>query len=288
MQSSPAQAKPAALPARVNLALAQLRTKPDEDKAHLFRTTYRRFQVWLKRADVAPNKEQAEAIAYLDKVLKRAGKLRDAGLHLKMLKEMKLPDQQKPKAKLKSRLEKRYEKRQERLRDLLESASLSDVRQALSIIEDKGDTTRPKASGEQGKELQELLNRYASSVHARGVLSKENLHEYRLTCKEFRYEAELIGGAEADDQVKQFKRVQDAIGEWHDWLVLSELAQKELKKGPLSRSITSIEARKLARALRVAEATESKLLEAGAPPVERKPVQRSATHRPERASARSA
>jgi CHAD domain-containing protein len=254
----------------------------------VFRTTYRRFQVWSKQTGDSHNKEQAETVAYLDKVLKSAGKLRDAGLHLKMLKEVKLPRHQKSKAKFESILTKRCEKRRVRVRNLLEGAVLSEVWRALSGLVSAAVTTRSKGPGEQDKELKQLLKRYASSVHSRGVLRNENLHEYRLKCKEFRYQAELIGGAEADRTVKHFKRIQDAIGEWHDWLVLSELAQKELEKGPLSRSIARIEARKLARALRMAKATELKLLPAETDSVQRKPVQRSATHRPERASASSA
>lgn len=284
MQSAAKQARAAPLPERVSLALSRLRTKPDEDKAHLFRTTYRRFQVWLKRTEHSSNKERTEGIAYLDKVLKRAGKLRDAGLHLKMLKEMKLTDQQKPRAKLKSVLEKRYDKRQGQLQDVLKSVELSDVRRTLSMMQNDI-ATQPKDPGEQDRELQQLLGRYGSVVHARGALSKENLHEYRLTCKEFRYETELIGGTAADGMLKQFKRIQDAIGEWHDWLVLSQLAQKKLEKGPLPRSIARIEARKLARALQVASSTELKLLAAVAPPVKRKPAQRSTAHRTERATA---
>src|SRR5262249_28547250 len=128
MQGATKQASPETLPQRVNLALCQLQNKPDEDNAHLFRTTYRRFQVWSNKAGDVHSKEQEKAVAYLDKVLKGAGKLRDAGLHRKMLKkDVKLPGHQKPKAKFESILSKRYEKRRGRLSDLLEGAVLSEV-----------------------------------------------------------------------------------------------------------------------------------------------------------------
>src|SRR5262249_62225239 len=121
MQGATKQASPGTLPQRVNVALCQLQNKPDEDNAHLFRTTYRRFQVWSKQAGDFHHKEQEKAVAYLDKVLKTGGKLRDAGLHRKMLKNgAKLPGHQKPKPKFASTLSQSYEKRRGGRSDLPE------------------------------------------------------------------------------------------------------------------------------------------------------------------------
>jgi CHAD domain-containing protein len=59
------------------------------------------------------------------------------------------------------------------------------------------------------------------------LLHGENLHDFRKATKKARYVAEA--GAEGGSSVaKALKRIQDAIGEWHDWLCLGEEAQAAL------------------------------------------------------------
>ena len=73
------------------------------------------------------------------------------------------------------------------------------------------------------------LEDYLRQVDAMPVLDEENLHDFRKSAKKARYVAE------SDDKdpaavamAKAIKRVQDAIGEWHDWDVVREEAQEAL------------------------------------------------------------
>ena len=116
------------------------------------------------------------------------------------------------------------------------------------------------------------MHNYARYLHDHPAVTEENLHEYRLACKEFRYHAELAG-ERAHSVVTLFKNVQDAIGEWHDWQLLLKLSRKELAKrhSKLLTKIEEITAAKLAEAFRVVEEIEPQLLSAASEP-RRKPV----------------
>jgi CHAD domain-containing protein len=87
------------------------------------------------------------------------------------------------------------------------------------------------------------------------------LHEYRLQCKRFRYTAELAGDTPgAQELVDTWKKVQDVIGEWHDYLTLSELAQELLGDSSLYSSLVEVRDNKYAASLEAVVETERKLI----------------------------
>lgn len=60
-------------------------------------------------------------------------------------------------------------------------------------------------------------------------LDAGNLHDFRKGAKKARYMAEAgAGDVHADEVGKALKKLQDAIGDWHDWLMLAEEAHKHL------------------------------------------------------------
>jgi len=71
-------------------------------------------------------------------------------------------------------------------------------------------------------------------------LSEKVLHQYRIIGKRARYLAELAGkDAEAQQVVASLKRMQDAIGDWHDWWKLSHRAE-QLFAGTRSPLVTAL------------------------------------------------
>jgi len=84
------------------------------------------------------------------------------------------------------------------------------------------------------------------------------LHEFRKDCKRLRYSLEPIPDACAHRLVTSLKRVQDAIGHWHDWEELAMHSEKRIKSHnfPLLAVLHSrarsarIEARRVAAELR--------------------------------------
>lgn len=74
------------------------------------------------------------------------------------------------------------------------------------------------------------LDSFARLASEMQVLDAGNLHDFRKGAKKARYVAELA--AQGDEQAKQvgetLKKLQDEIGDWHDWLVLAEEAHAAL------------------------------------------------------------
>ena len=73
------------------------------------------------------------------------------------------------------------------------------------------------------------LEDFMRASDAMPLLHAENLHDFRKATKKARYVAES-GGAEGRscNVAKALKRIQDAIGVWHDWLCLAEEATTAL------------------------------------------------------------
>jgi CHAD domain-containing protein len=70
------------------------------------------------------------------------------------------------------------------------------------------------------------LEDFVRTADAMPLLDAENLHEFRKATKKARYVAESGAEGQAESSVaKALKRIQDAIGEWHDWVCLREEAE---------------------------------------------------------------
>ena len=103
------------------------------------------------------------------------------------------------------------------------------------------------------------LEEYRAFVQHRGTLSPDNLHEYRLECKRFRYTAELAGDEpKGKDLVEVWKKLQDLIGEWHDYLMLAELAEEILGDSAAHSELVNLTGRKFGDAKAAVEKAEKK------------------------------
>jgi CHAD domain-containing protein len=72
-------------------------------------------------------------------------------------------------------------------------------------------------------------------------LNADNLHTFRIRIKELRYMLELSDEAD-QTMIQRLGTVKDAIGEWHDWLELLRIAQKELDAEADGENLKRLEA----------------------------------------------
>jgi CHAD domain-containing protein len=72
------------------------------------------------------------------------------------------------------------------------------------------------------------LEEFVRATDAMPSLDAENLHDFRKATKKARYLAEAGVEGDSSSVAKALKRIQDAIGEWHDWLCLGEELQEAL------------------------------------------------------------
>lgn len=99
---------------------------------------------------------------------------------------------------------------------------LAELEAALS-----GRTKRRARKKPAGVVALESFARLATEMQ---LLDATNLHDFRKGAKKARYAAELAaqGDREAERIGSTLKKLQDEIGDWHDWLVLADEARAAL------------------------------------------------------------
>lgn len=243
---------------RLLASIANLRQQPTSKGAHFYRTSLRRFQAWSDVFHPHTDSDQQQAFKFLEKLRKATGKLRDSEVHIDLLQSLggEVTDEN---AKLEKELKVRRKSYRKKLKSVLRDPMLSSIWRALRVL-DESQTQNNQPSSIPGS-TKLALQEYRSFVQRRGPLSPENLHEYRLECKRFRYTAELAGETpEGEALIATWKAVQDVIGEWHDYLTLSGMAERVLGDSRLHAKLVNRRQKKYQQSLRAIGKCEQKLL----------------------------
>jgi len=244
---------------RLLASIRDLKKRRNSKGAHFYRTSLRRFQSWSDIAKPELEKEQEEALKLLEKLRKATGKLRDSEVHLELLDKIAGAP-----AKEQKRVEKALKsQRKSAKQKLLNLLSKADLKQALAELRQIGEppAASPEAGGRPLPAADQLaLDQYRAFIQSRAPLAPENLHSYRLACKGFRYTAELAGEtAHVKSLVEIWKKVQDVSGDWHDYLVLSELAEEISGDTTLHSLLIGLRDKKYDEAVIAIEEAERKL-----------------------------
>ncbi len=205
--------------------LKELGDAPKPRLVHDLRTTIRRVETLLPDANGDP---QRKVRKQLDRVRRRAGKVRDVDVHLKALATLPRTVAAEVRDDLRQALEKTRDKRVKRLARTIGGARDRGVVKRLRQAVVHAATGTHGATSDPERALSEVLDGFATARHAAEPLGAESLHDFRIATKRLRYRAEILPGPEAAKAVTELKRVQDAIGDWHDWLTLAARAEKEL------------------------------------------------------------
>lgn len=217
--------------------LALLETLPDrasQEVVHRLRTTVRRLEVHLGKCP-------AKVAKSLKKLRRKAGKVRDIDVHLALLKPALFLRTSAPRKTPSGAREKLREKLREELSRILKAqrdrhiCSLREVvAEAAPLLQSKLPMLAERATrnAEGARDLHQLTA-FACKHFLQSTESipedAERLHHLRIQTKKLRYSLEpLEEYEEAATLAAQFKQVQDAIGSWHDWATLEQLAEREL------------------------------------------------------------
>jgi CHAD domain-containing protein len=209
------------------------------EAVHAVRTGSRRLQATLEamlREDAASSLQQPakEWLRQLKQVRRAAGTVRDLDVHRKLLEQW-VTEENSPLEKqagvldawlkarrrhLASDMQKKIGKRQQEL-EQRQAAYLAAIDSAPF------DGVRVPRSADAV-----ALEQFVRAADDMPSLDAENLHDLRKATKKARYVAESgCAGQEFSNVAKALKRVQDVIGDWHDWLCLSQEADAALSKG---------------------------------------------------------
>ena len=204
-------------------ALLKLSSGQNAENVHSFRTTTRRLETLLEHLLPERDRNQKKLLKMLNRIRRQAGKVRDLDVQLAALRSLKVPQEPRRKTQLMHRLIELRAKREKKLRKLLTKNAIRELRKRLKR---GAKEVLPETSREALTVARAMLNEV---VRTAGPISEEVLHRYRTIVKRARYAAEFAPkSAEATEFINQLKRMQDAVGNWHDWLLLTQAAAKRL------------------------------------------------------------
>jgi CHAD domain-containing protein len=203
--------------------LVKLSSKPRAANVHRFRTGTRRLQILL--GDLSPKLErsQKKLLKLLGRIRKRAGKVRDLDVQLAALRSLKIPQEPRRKTQLVSRLIGLRAQQEKKLRKAADEDTVREIRKRLKRALKN---FKPEASRDPLAVARGMLQ---AIEHGDAPVTEALLHQYRILSKRARYAAEFADESkEAEQFIAGIKGVQDALGDWHDWLTLTQTAIKHL------------------------------------------------------------
>jgi CHAD domain-containing protein len=198
--------------------LSILTGKPTPQNIHRFRTSARRIEVVLASELALPHTGSRKTIKLLARLRRKAGRVRDLDVQIRMLRGLKMPEESKRKSELLRLFAEERAQRDDKLRKAFDRDKIRELRKRVKRI--------AREIPEDWKPLQEALSCIKELSASGAPLTEKTLHQYRILGKRARYLAELADGdPEAVHVVGALRKMQDVIGDWHDWLKLTERAE---------------------------------------------------------------
>ena len=208
---------------KVERDLLRIASNQESESVHSFRTTTRRLQILLE--ELLPNRDrnQKKLLKMLDRIRKRAGKVRDLDVQLGALRSLKTSQEPRRKTQLTRSLLELRAKQEKKLRKPLTKSEIREIRKRLR-------RAQKDLNLESARDPLTLARQMLSRAELpAGAQTDETLHQYRIVAKRARYAAEFAPeSAQAKQFITQLTRLQDAIGSWHDWSSLTHTAAGRL------------------------------------------------------------
>lgn len=209
-------------------AFYKLRVGISPKKVHRLRATIRRAESFIGLTHSQPGRKQKKLIEELAELRKIAGRMRNLDVQIRLLGSIANGSTASDRRVLLQMFKAKREKQSRRLSSALKKLDKLDIfgrleklLSKISLADDRGKSIDPLE--EARKEFSSL----AAQIPA-GALKPGLIDGLRTGLKRVRYTAELAEASEAQKQLLEtIKPVQDAIGEWHDWEALVEIAEKQ-------------------------------------------------------------
>jgi CHAD domain-containing protein len=196
---------------------------------HRLRTTVRRIESLVSYANPNVGKKEERTLEKMADLRKRAGKVRDLDVQADLLGTLGNGSAAKDRKTLAELLKKKRDEQAKRLESASKKLHEANFFGRLHRIAEQAGgpqdgKNRPLAPLEEAKaQLAEMARDFGAAQ----TMKPSRLHEARVTLKRIRYLAELAKESAAQkDFIHKLESTQDAIGDWHDWLELTERAEK--------------------------------------------------------------
>jgi CHAD domain-containing protein len=256
--------------------LVKLSSKPRAENVHRFRTGTRRLQMLLGELSPKLDRSQKKLLKLLGRIRKRAGKVRDLDVQLAALRTLKMPREPRRKTQLINELIELRGEQEKKLRKAVEEDTVREIRKRLKRASKNFNPAASRDPLAVARGMLEKIGRGDAPV------TEALLHQYRIVSKRARYAAEFAEpSAEADLFIAGLKHLQDAVGDWHDWLTLMQTASEhvgDVRESALAAELHNVTGAKYRHAVAVLSQMRAKLVAAPEHPA---PV-------PDRAAAKAA
>lgn len=265
VSKTPARSRTSRLFFKLNKIAHQESSSISPETVHDLRTTARRIETLLAAHELDDDGSNAKLARQLARLRRRAGKLRDIDVHIAALDSVRLENGVRDRTALQEHLAAMRNKSEGRLLRTLEKASAKGLAKRMRRAE-KDLQAAPSGDSPPKNFTAEALRKFKELVDGYPQLTDKTLHNFRIECKRIRYLAEMSGETpEAERGVSALKSIQDAIGEWHDWLTLTEIANEVLPNGtsPLMAALRTQTKSKFNAAIRVTAEAKERLLALG-------------------------
>ncbi len=202
----------------------------DPGRVHKLRTTTRRVEA-IVRALQLPNKNQKRLLKSLQKVRKSAGRVRDMDVLTAKAADVNANEERRCQVQLLAHLGAERQRQARKLARELEKQGKGIRRELKWYAEQVAALLngRRGLAEEEDAEAHAALRALQLSGELRkfGRLGRKNLHDFRIAGKELRYVLQM---AKPQDErlLEELRKMQDAIGEWHDWEELIGIAKEVL------------------------------------------------------------
>jgi CHAD domain-containing protein len=215
--------------------VCRLSDKPTPERVHRFRTLSRRVEAVLIGLVSEPAGNDKKLLLVLRRLRKKAGKVRDLDVQILALRNLRVPQDRARKAELLQALCTERQKRERRLASVFDKKTIRELERRLKRAS--------KQFPSEADPLQCAISLLEQLTRDPSPIGESTLHRYRVLGKRVRYLAEQCPDApQAREIVSRFTRVQDAIGDWHDWLKLSEKASQFFQDAPGSGLLSTLRA----------------------------------------------
>jgi CHAD domain-containing protein len=243
---------------RTSRLLVKLSAQSSAENVHKFRTHSRRVETILQELVSDSSRNETKLLKQLVQLRKKAGKIRDLDVQIAALRNLKLSQTGGRKAELLRSLSDELSEREEQIAQLLDKKTVRQIQKRLARA--ASELELPPA-----EELLQLATHKLEQLEIGDTVpSEKTLHHYRIVGKRARYIAELAGDTpDAQRFIDQLKRMQDLLGEWHDWLQLSLKSEHSLggsKTSSMSATLQNITRAKFRQALAAITETRAALL----------------------------
>jgi len=244
---------------KLSRQLAKLKKKAAGDNVHRFRTYSRRVETLLSELVPQPARNERKLVKLLGWLRKKAGRVRDLDVQIGALRSLKIPQEPGRKSQLLRALAEERTRREKKLLKTFDGDGAQEVRKRLKRTLKRIEI--PANADPLGLAVQKM----AQLNFEHPALTDDVLHQYRIVGKRARYLAELATKSpESERFLERVTRMQDVLGDWHDWLQLTERAEKLFKnvdRSPLVAALRNVSRAKFRQGVAVLSDTRMALVD---------------------------